>query len=171
MRSQLLTLALTQNASSGALHALDADANNGSEVGSPQLCRTDPGTRDPSLPAELALRRQFTGSDWSSLRNKRPGLWGRPSCKDVAIGVARIGARRSGERKLRIPPADRMSRRSSSVVRAPCAGVRACLCAGVAQCAASSKGKRPAKKRVGTLNKKKALRACCEAKRAEGSEQ
>ena len=92
------------------------------------------------------------------------------------------------------PPADRMSRRSSSVVRAPCAraracmragvaqcaagsnhpcaGVRACLCAGagVAQCTASSKGKRPAKKRVGTLNKKKALRASCEAKRAEGNE-
>ena len=34
--------------------------------------------------------------------------------------------------------------------------------AGAAQCAANRKGKRPAEKRVGTLNKKKALRACCE---------
>ena len=63
--------------------------------------------------------------------------------------------------------------------------------ASAAQCAASRKGKRPAKKRVGTLNKKKALRvlrghrgrwerrvrscikrkalcACCGAKRTEG---
>ena len=34
----------------------------------------------------------------------RPDLWGRPHCKGVAIGVARRGARRSGERTLRIPP-------------------------------------------------------------------
>ena len=40
----------------------------------------------------------------SSLRNKRPGLSGRPPCKGVAIGVARRGARRSGERTLRVPP-------------------------------------------------------------------
>ena len=40
----------------------------------------------------------------SSLRNKRPGLSGRPHCKGVAIGVARRGARRSGERTLRVPP-------------------------------------------------------------------
>ena len=40
----------------------------------------------------------------SSLRNKRPGLLGRPHCKGVAIGVARRGARRSGERTLRVPP-------------------------------------------------------------------
>ena len=38
----------------------------------------------------------------SSLRNKRPGLSGRPPCKGVAIGVARRGARRSGEHTLRI---------------------------------------------------------------------
>ena len=36
--------------------------------------------------------------------NKRPGLSGRPHCKGVAIGVARRGARHSGERTLRIPP-------------------------------------------------------------------
>ena len=40
----------------------------------------------------------------SSLRNKRPDLSGRPHCKGVAIGVARRGARRGGERTLRIPP-------------------------------------------------------------------
>ena len=40
----------------------------------------------------------------SSLRNKRPGLSGRPHCKGMAIGVARRGACRSGERTLRIPP-------------------------------------------------------------------
>ena len=39
-----------------------------------------------------------------SLRNKRPDLLGRPHCKGMAIGVARRGARRSGERALRIPP-------------------------------------------------------------------
>ena len=39
----------------------------------------------------------------SSLRNKRPGLSGRPPCKGVAIGVARRGARLGGERTLRIP--------------------------------------------------------------------
>ena len=32
-----------------------------------------------------------------SLRNKKPDLSGRPPCKDVAIGTARRGARRSGE--------------------------------------------------------------------------
>ena len=59
--------------------------------------------------------------------NKRPGLSGRPHCKGVAIGVARRGGRRSGERTLRIPPravfqsatpADRTSRRS--FVGRPC---------------------------------------------------
>ena len=40
----------------------------------------------------------------SSLGNKRPGLSGRPYCKGVAIGVARKGACRSGERTLRISP-------------------------------------------------------------------
>ena len=36
--------------------------------------------------------------------NKRPDLLGRLHCKGVAIGVARRGGRRSGERTLRIPP-------------------------------------------------------------------
>ena len=36
--------------------------------------------------------------------NKRSDLSGRPHCKGVAIGVARRGARHSGERTLRIPP-------------------------------------------------------------------
>ena len=39
----------------------------------------------------------------SSLRNKRPGLSGRPPCKGVAIGVARRGGRLGGERTLRVP--------------------------------------------------------------------
>ena len=43
-------------------------------------------------------------ADVCSLRNKRPNLSGRPHCRGVAIGVARRGARRSGERTLRIPP-------------------------------------------------------------------
>ena len=72
----------------------------------------------------------------SSLRNKRPGLSERLPCKGMAIiGAARRGARRRGERTLRIPPreviqpatpADCTSRRSSSVVRAR-ACVRACI--------------------------------------------
>ena len=76
-------------------------------------------------------------------------------------------ARRSGERTLRIPPSRSFPVSHAggphvrivrlSVVRA-CACERACARAGVAQCATSRKGKRPAKKTVGTLNKKKALR-------------
>ena len=94
-------------------------------------------------------------------------------------------------------PADRTSRRSSSVVRAR-ACVRACVQAwrnalrvaiarawvcvrafvralrsALRVAAASSKEKQPAKKegkRVGTLNKKGALRTCCEAEKAEGGE-
>ena len=72
-------------------------------------------------------------------------------------------------------PADRTSHRSSSVVGA-CAA-RARVRADVAQCAAGAcvlvcgrgamrckqEGIRPAEKRVGTLDKKKALRACFEA--------
>ena len=61
-------------------------------------------------------------------------------------------------------PADRTLRRSSSVVRA-----RACVHACVRACrrgAMRCKEKRPAKKKVGTLNKKKALRARREAERA-----
>ena len=68
VRSQPLTLALIPNASSGALHALDADENHGSQVGPTQLRLTDSKTLDPSLPAELTLRRLFTGPDWASLR-------------------------------------------------------------------------------------------------------
>ena len=45
----------------------------------------------------------------SSLRNKRPGFSGRPHCKGVAIGVARRGPRRSGERALRVPPYTKMA--------------------------------------------------------------
>ena len=85
----------------------------------------------------------------------------------MAIGVARRGARRSGERTLRIPPScsDPVShacgphvasfvRRSSVRARA---SVRACGRAWRAtQCEASRKKERPAKKRVGTLKKKKA---------------
>ena len=84
----------------------------------------------------------------------------------MAIGVARRGARRSGERTLRIPPScsDPVShacgphvasfvRRSS--VCGP-ANVRACGRAWrAAQCEASRKKERPAKRRVGTLKKKR----------------
>ena len=42
--------------------------------------------------------------DYLEKLNKRSDLSGRPHCKGVAIGVARRGARRSGERTLRIPP-------------------------------------------------------------------
>ena len=72
------------------------------------------------------------------------------------------------------PPADRTSRRSSSVVRARACvracergamrlRVRACWHGGTAQCAASRKEKRSAEKRMGTPNKEKAQRACPEA--------
>ena len=54
---------------------------------------------------ELVGGPEYSSEVASSLRNKRPGLSGRPHCKDVAIGVARRGGRRSGdERTLRIPP-------------------------------------------------------------------
>ena len=77
-----------------------------------------PATRRRDLARELHGREcdesdvlmvsEITGSELaacscSSLR-KRPGLLGRPNCKGVAIGVARRGVRRSGERTLRIPP-------------------------------------------------------------------
>ena len=101
-----------------------------------------------------------------SLRNKRPVLSGRPHCKGVAIGVARRGARRSGERTLRILPSCSFPvshvcgphvasfvRRSS--VRG-LANARACGRAWrAAQCEASRKKEQPAKKRVGTLKKKR----------------
>ena len=108
------------------------------------------------------------------LRNKRPDFSGRPPCKGVAIGVAKRGGARSGERTLRIPPSCSVPvshaggpHVASFVVDRPCACVRACVRAGVAQCAASSEEKRPAKKRVGTLNKKKASHVRCEAEKAE----
>ena len=47
--------------------APDADANHGSQVGSPLLHQIVSEALDPSLPAEFTLRRLFTGSDWSSL--------------------------------------------------------------------------------------------------------
>ena len=65
--SQPLTLALIPNASSGALHALDADDNHGSQVGPTLLHQIVSEALDPSLPAELTLRRLFTGADWLSL--------------------------------------------------------------------------------------------------------
>ena len=75
--------------------------------------------------------------------NKRPDLSGRPHCKGVAIGVAKRGARRSGERTLRTPPScsfpvshacgphvassvRRSSVRAHACVRA-CVRVRACV--------------------------------------------
>ena len=65
--SQPLTLALIPNASSGALHAPDAGENHGSQVGCAKLRQIVSEALDPSLPAELTLRRLFTGPDWSSL--------------------------------------------------------------------------------------------------------
>ena len=41
---------------------------------------------------------------FSSLRNKKPDLSGRPPCKGMAIGVARRRPRLNGERALRVPP-------------------------------------------------------------------
>ena len=123
---------------------------------------------------------------------------GRPHCKGMAIEVARRGARRSGERTLRIPPSCNLpvshacGPRVASFVRrsstcAP-ASMRACRRAwraaqcessrkkerpakkgvGVARGAMRSKKGRPAKRRVGTLNKKEA-RHVCVVDRTEGS--
>ena len=55
-RSLPLTLALIPNPSSGALHAPDADANHGSQVGSPLLPQIVSEALGPSLPAEPTLR-------------------------------------------------------------------------------------------------------------------
>ena len=44
------------NLSSGALHAPDADANHGIQVGSPLLHQIVSEVLGPSLPAELTLR-------------------------------------------------------------------------------------------------------------------
>ena len=49
-------VALIPNPSSGALHAPDADANHGSQVGPTKLHRTDSKTSHPSLPVEPTLR-------------------------------------------------------------------------------------------------------------------
>ena len=54
--------------------------------------------------SSIFSKMRVTDSCFGSLRNKRPGLSGRPHCKGVAIGVARRGVRRSGERTLRVPP-------------------------------------------------------------------
>ena len=70
----------------------------------------------------------------SSLRNKRPGLSGRPPCKGVAIGVARRGGWLSDEHTFCVPPScsDPVSHTGgphvvSFVVDRPCA----CVLAGV----------------------------------------
>ena len=83
---------------------------------------------------------------------------GRPPCKGMAIGVVKRGERRSGERTLRISLScsDLVSHTggphvTSFVVGRPCARVRAYVRA----CRRDTKEKQPAKKRVGTLNKKK----------------
>ena len=85
----------------------------------------------------------------------------------MAIGVARRGGRRSGERALRTPPPVQSSSQPrlqtaarrivrSSVVHAR-ARKRACMRAAwrAAQCDASRKKERPARERVGTLKKKR----------------
>ena len=194
----------------------------------------------------------------SILRNKRPGLSGRPHCKGIAIGVAKRGGGvavvnvrsvfpcpsviqsavghaggphvasfvvgrpcacmracvRAGMVAQCAASSDRpcvgvracvrvcvragmVAQRAASGDR-PCAGVRACVCAGVAQCAASSKEKRPAGKEGGNPEQEKgavarelqsrvgrgrrerrvyacvrrnSLRACCDdVERAEGGE-
>ena len=81
----------------------------------------------------------------SSLRNRRPRLSGRPPCKGVSIGVARRGARLSGERTLRVPPSCSLPvshaggpHVASFTVGRPCACVRACARASVAQRAAGA---------------------------------
>ena len=133
-------------------------------------------------PADLARKIMTNSCSWT-----RPNV-----SKPAPIGVARRGVRRSGERASSVfppqaviqsaTPADRTPRRSSLVVRVracsrACARasvahalrVQARLHAGAAQRAARRKGRRPAEKRVGTLNKKKALRACFEATAGGGS--
>ena len=67
-RSLPLTLALIPNPSSGALHAPDADANHGSQVGPPPLPQIVSEALDPSLPAELTLRAQFSTPLYPSMR-------------------------------------------------------------------------------------------------------
>ena len=56
VRSLPLTLALMPNPSPGALHAPDADVNNGSQVGSPTFPQIVSETLDQSLPVETTLR-------------------------------------------------------------------------------------------------------------------
>ena len=100
-----------------------------------------------------------------------------PHCKGMAIGVARRGARRSGECTLRIPPSCsfRVShacgpRVASFVRRSSVCGLANVRARGrawrAARCEASRKKERPAKKRVGTLKKKRktpcVLRDHCE---------
>ena len=126
------------------------------------------------------------------LRNKRPGLSGRPPCKRVAIGVARMGARLGGERALRVPSSCSfpVSHSGGPHVVSFVAGHRPCarsarVRAGVARRAAKSvraswrgKGvpqkrrrKVPAKEqRTKTQDKKqRKLRACRRAGECDGS--
>ena len=55
------------NPSSGALHVPDADANHESQVRPAQLRQIVSEALDPSLPAELTLRRLYTVPDWPSM--------------------------------------------------------------------------------------------------------
>ena len=85
----------------------------------------------------------------SSLRNKRPGLSGRPPCKGVAIGVARRGARLGGERTLRTPPppcSDPVSHAGGPHVASFVVG-RSCACVRARACVRVRARKQPAKKR------------------------
>ena len=106
------------------------------------------------------------------LKKKKQGILWRPPCKGVTIGAATGGRRRDGERTLRVShssatqpatPADRTSRRSSSVVRA-CVRARA----GVAKCVEEENraNGRP-KKRENTPQEEMPC-ACRKAKRLEG---
>ena len=107
---------------------------------------------------------------------KRPDLLGRPHCKGMAIGVARRGARRSGERTLRIPPScsDPVSHAcgphvASFVRRSSVRGLakaRACGRAACGQERTERKKERPAKKKGGNPEKerenaKRATRPSC----------
>ena len=94
----------------------------------------------------------------SSLRNKRPSLSGRPSCKGVAIGVARRGGRLSGKRTLHTPPScsDPVSYAGGPHV-ASFVVDRSCACVRAGARVRVRARKRPAKKRA---------RACACAKTA-----
>ena len=98
------------------------------------VCGGDTDPRHLPISASFINRKQSkTVENSSSLRNKRPGLSGRPPCKGVAIGIARRGTRLGGERTLRIflscsDPASHAGgpHVASFVVGRSCA----CVCAG-----------------------------------------